>query len=305
MIDPSPAPALAVAQDESSAEISGMGFTVTVDKGTGALTSFVVDETELLRAPLRPHFWRAMTDNDLGNSLRSRAAVWKDAGDSLQVTSFAVDSSSDKHAVITAQAQADGIDAAFVLVYRVFASGELGVELSFTPNETLPDLPRFGMRAALDGAFDRVQWLGPGPEPSYSDRRLLPIGLYEGLVAEQFVPYARPQESGNKADVRFVALTDVSGKGLLAVGAPLLSVNASPFPLEAYEGARHPHELVADGQVHLNLDHAQRGVAGDNSWGRPPLRDYVIEADAQGYRFWMRALRSGDEPAVLARKTLP
>lgn len=304
-IDPAAAPALTVAENESSAEVSGDGFVVTFDKATGALTSFLLDETQLLRAPLRPHFWRAMTDNDLGNSLRSRAAVWKTAGDSLQVTSFAVDSSSDAQTMITAQAQAGGIDATFLLVYRVFGSGEVGVELSFTPNENLPDLPRFGMRAALDGAFDRIQWLGPGPEPSYADRRLLPVGLYEGLVAEQFVPYARPQESGNKADVRFVALMDDSGQGLLAVGAPALSVNASQYPVEAYEGARHPHELVADGDVHLNLDRAQRGVAGDNSWGRPPLRDYVIEADAQSYRFWMRALRSGDDPVVLARKTLP
>lgn len=252
-IDPAPAPALTLVEDESSAEVSGMGFAVRIDKATGALTSFLVDETELLRAPLRPQFWRAVTDNDLGNSLRSRAAVWKDLGDRLLVTSFAVDSSSDKETILTAQAQADGIDAIFVLVYRVFASGEVGVQLSFTPNETLPDLPRFGMRAALGGAFDRVQWLGPGPEPSYSDRRLLPVGLYEGLVTNQFVPYARPQESGNKADVRFVALTDASGKGLLAVGAPLLSVNASEFPLEAFEGARHPYALVADGQVHLSL----------------------------------------------------
>ncbi len=304
-IDPAPAPALTVVQDEISAEISGMGFAVTVDKATGALTSFLVDETEVLGAPLRPQFWRAMTDNDLGNSLRSRAAVWKDLGDRLLVTSFAVDSSSDKETILTAEAQADEVDAVFVLVYRVFASGEVGVELSFTPNETLPDLPRFGMRAALDGAFDRVQWLGPGPEPSYSDRRLLPVGLYEGLVADQFVPYARPQESGNKVDVRFVALTDASGKGLLAVGAPLLNVNASQFPMEAFDGAKHPYELVADGQVHLSLDRAQRGVAGDNSWGRPPLRDYIIEADAQGYRFWMRALRAEDDPAELARKTLP
>jgi len=304
-IDPAPAPALAVAQDESAVDVSGAGFAVRINKATGALTSFSADGSELLSEPLRADFWRAMTDNDLGNSLRSRAEVWKGLGDGLQVTSFAVDSSSDKETVITAQAQADGVDAVFVLVYRVFASGEIGIEMSFTPNETLPDFPRFGMRAVLDGAFDRVQWFGPGPEPTYSDRILLPVGLYDGLVAEQFVPYARPQESGNKADVRFVALTDATGKGLLAVGAPLLSANASPFPVEAFEGAKHPHELVSDGLVHLNLDRAQRGVAGDNSWGRSPLRDYIIEAEAQGYRFWLRALRAGDDPAELARRTLP
>lgn len=304
-IDPAPSTALTVAEDVSTVDVIGTGFMVRVDKATGALTSFSVDDTEILRAPLRPHFWRAMTDNDLGNSLRSRAEVWKGLGDSLQVTSFSVDSSSDKETVITAETRADGTDAVFVMVYRVFASGELGVEMSFTPNESLPDLPRFGLRAALDRSFDRIRWLGPGPEPTYSDRKLLPVGLYEGMVTEQFVPYARPQESGNKADVRFVALTDASGKGLLAVGAPFLSANASPFSVEVLEGAKHPYELVADGLVHLNLDRAQRGVAGDNSWGRPPLRDYVIEADTQGYRFWMRALRAGDDPAELARRTLP
>jgi beta-galactosidase len=124
-------------------------------------------------------------------------------------------------------------------------------------------------------------------------------------VPDQFVPYARPQESGNKADVRFVTLTDSAGHGLLAVGEPLLSVNASPFSTEALEAARHPHEVISDGRVHLHLDRVQRGVAGDNSWGRGPLPGYVIGAEAQSYRFWLRALRPGDDPAVLARMSLP
>lgn len=228
-IDPSGAPAPEVLQDESSIRVSGDGFAVEVDKATGAMTSFASGETELLREPFRPDFWRAMTDNDLGNSLNERAAVWRDLGDELTVTTLA----------------------------------------------------------------------------TYADRLLLPVGLYDGLVADQFVPYARPQESGNKADARFVALTDVSGNGLLAVGEPLLSVNASPFSTEALELAKHPHEVVSDGHVHLNLDRAQRGVAGDNSWGRAPLPDYIIEPDAQSYRFWMKALRPGDDLVALARRTLP
>jgi beta-galactosidase len=305
VIDPSGAAALVVVQDESSVQVAGDGFSIAVDKETGALTSFADGETELLAEPLRPDFWRAMTQNDLGNSLESRAAVWQDLADQLAVTALNVDSSSDKEAVITAEVEANGVAAVFALTYRVFASGELGVELGFVPGERLPELPRFGMRTALGGNFNRIQWFGPGPEDTYSDRLLLPVGLYDGLVADQFVPYSRPQESGNKADARFAALTDAAGNGLLAVGAPLLSVNASAFDTEALEAARHPHEVVADGQVHLNLDRAQRGVAGDNSWGRAPLRDYVIDADAQSYRFWMLALQAGDDPVELARRTLP
>jgi beta-galactosidase len=304
-IDPSGAPPLVVTQDPSSIEVSGDGFSLVVDKETGAVTSFASAGTELLSQPLRPDFWRAVTDNDFGNFLGSRAAVWQDAGDDLAVTTLNVDTTSDQETVIIAELELTGMAAAFELTYRVFASGELGVELAFTPAETLPELPRFGMRTALGGGFDRIQWLGPGPEPTYSDRQLVPVGLYDGLVADQFVPYARPQESGNKVDSRFVALTDGSGNGLLAVGAPLLSVNASPFSTEAIEAARHPHEIESDGHVHLNLDRAQRGLGGDNSWGRKPLNDYIIRADAQGYRFWIRPLRPGDDPVELARRTLP
>jgi len=304
-IDPSSGSALAVTNGESTVEVRGDGFAVVVDKTSGSLVSFQADDVELLTEPLRPDFWRAMTDNDLGNSFRSAARLWEDAGDELVASSASIDTGDDKETVITLEAEADGVNAFFTLVYRVFATGEVGVALDFAPAARLPELPRFGMRMALDASFDRVQWYGPGPEPTYSDRLLLPVGLYEGAVADQFVPYARAQESGNKADARFIALTDAAGKGLLAVGSPLLSANALPFSHEAVEAAKHAHEIQLDGKVHLNLDRAQRGVAGDNSWGRPPLDDYRIDAVAQRYEFWMQPLREGDNPAELARKTLP
>jgi beta-galactosidase len=304
-IDPSQAPSLNVVDGESSVEVRGAGFAVRIDKASGALVSFELDSEELLTEPLRPHFWRAMTDNDLGNFLRSNSGRWEEVGDELEATSIVVDSSDEKETVITAELRADGLFAELTLEYRVFASGEVGVELDFRPSDSLPEMPRFGMRLALDDALERLQWMGPGPQPSYSDRLLLPVGLYEGLVAEQFVPYARAQESGNKADARFIALRDSTGRGLLAVGAPLLSANALPFSTEAVDAARHPHELEADGKTHLNLDRAQRGVGGDNSWGRAPLREYRIPADAQSYRYWLRGLRPGDVPSALARRQLP
>ena len=304
-IDPSASQPLSVTETESSVSITGEAFTVEVDKGTLAVTAFIVDGNELLQEPLRPDFWRAMTDNDLGNSLESGSAEWKDAGDALTTTSFSLDTSSNLEIVISADAEVEGIDAVFTVTYRVFASGELGIELELDPGPRQPELPRFGMRTALPGELDHIEWFGPGPEPSYSDRKLLPVGLYTGLVADQFVPYARPQESGNKTEARFIALTDGAGNGLLAVGSPALSANASPFGREAIEAAKHPHEIAADGLVHLNLDRAQRGVAGDNSWGRAPLRDYIIRAEAQSYRYWLKPLRPGDDPVEIARRTLP
>ena len=129
------------------------------------------------------------------------------------------------------------------------------------------------------------------------------MGRYETLLANATVRYARPQESGNKADVRFAAITDSAGNGLLAVGAPLLSVNASLYSTESIEAAAHPHELTTDGKVHLNLDLAQRGVGGINSWGRAPLDRYILEATERSYQYWLRPLRAGDNPAALARRS--
>lgn len=303
-IDPSASPALSVTEGATSIEVRGDGFGVVVDKASGALTSFESEGAELLTAPLRPHFWRAMTDNDLGNSFRTAASAWRDVGESLTARSIAL-AGSLQEAVVTVEAVAEGLAATFTIVYRVFASGEVGVQLDLAPEGSLPELPRFGMRLAVDGTLDHVKWLGPGPEPTYSDRLLLPVGLYHGAVADQFVPYARAQESGNKAEVRFIALVDAAGNGLLAVGEPFLSANALPFSTEAIEAAKHPHEIEMDGHIHLHLDRAQRGVAGDNSWGRPPLDAYRIEADAQSYRFWIKAITAGEDAAAVARRRLP
>ncbi len=304
-IDPSGAAELEVSQTEDRVEVSGEGFSVAIDAASGAMVSFSADGTELFAEPLRPDFWRAMTDNDLGNSLESRAAVWRTAASGLGVAELTVDSVSAREVRITADLENETVAADFTVEYTVFASGEVGVALSFVPAEELPELPRFGIKTGLDAAFDRIEWYGPGPEPTYADRRLLPVGLYGGSVDEQPVPYARPQESGNKVGVRFVALTDATGKGLLAVGDAPLSVNALPFSTEAIEAAKHPHEVMPSGSIQLNLDRAQRGVAGDNSWGRGPLPEYVIEAEPQSYRFWLRALRQGDDPVTLARRRLP
>ncbi|MGB5808989.1 MAG: glycoside hydrolase family 2 TIM barrel-domain containing protein [Polyangiales bacterium] len=303
-LDPSELDALIVNEDDD-VQVSGDGFSVTVAADTGALVSFVSGGEELLAQPLRPDFWRAPTDNDFGTALEQRAAVWRDAGANMAVTALDVDTGSVTETVITAQLESTGINAVFEVVYRIFASGEVGVRLGVDPGGRLPEFPRFGMHLALDRSFDRVLWYGRGPEPSYADRQEQPVGLFSGTIAEQFVPYARPQEAGNKTDVHFISVTDAAGRGLLAVGEPTLSANALPFATSSIEVASHPHEIPADNMTHVNLDRAQRGVGGDNSWGRPPLASYIVEAVAQDYEIWIRPLGPGDDPVTLARKTLP
>lgn len=303
-IDPSGLEALSVIQN-GDIVVDGNAFGVTIDASTGALTSLMRGGVERLAEPLRPDFWRPLTDNDFGTSLETRASIWEDAGTSMSVAALDVDTTSPTEAIVTAQLESAGIDAVFEVVYRVFATGDVGVRLGFAPGGNLPELPRFGMHLAMDDSYDQVEWYGPGPEPSYPDRNEQPVGLFSGAVSDQLVDYARPQESGNKTDVRFIAVTDDAGVGILAVGDPRLSANVLPHSTAALASAAHPFEIVPDNMTHVNLDRIQRGVGGDNSWGRPPLDPYIVDAVAQSYEMWMRPLAAGEDPVELSRRTLP
>ena len=124
-------------------------------------------------------------------------------------------------------------------------------------------------------------------------------------MEEQIHEYVRPQENGNKTDVRWVALTNDDGVGLLAVGMPLLSVSAWPYTMGDLEGAEHPHELPRRETITLNLDYKQMGVGGDNSWGARTHPEYTLPPKPYGYRFRLRPYTPamGDIEA-LARYTL-
>jgi hypothetical protein len=122
-----------------------------------------------------------------------------------------------------------------------------------------------------------MRWYGRGPHESYSDRKEgAPIGVHGGTVDEQYVPYIMPQENGNKTDVRWVALSDEAGVGLLVVGQPTLEVSAHHFTTADLTRAEHTFELERREDITLNLDHAQSGL-GSASCGPGTLPQYLIE----------------------------
>jgi beta-galactosidase len=148
----------------------------------------------------------------------------------------------------------------------------------------------------LGREFDRVTWYGRGPHENYQDRRTsAAVGIYEATAAELYYPYVRPQENGNRTETRWVAVRDESGLGLLIVGDPWLSWSALPFTQEDLdEGSgktgRHTFDLVARDFVSLNVDLAQMGVGGDNSWGAQPLEQYQLPYGEYEYSFYFRPL---------------
>ena len=172
----------------------------------------------------------------------------------------------------------------------------------------LPNLPRFGMTMTLPGAFTNLAWFGRGPHESYWDRKTgAAVGLYESAVWDQYHDYSRPQENGNKTDVRWLALSNDAGTGLLAVGLPFLSTSAHAFlneDLDHQPGAqRHGIDVKPRDLVTLNLDYKQMGVGGDNSWGAQTHPEYTLPAQPYAYRFRLRPFSADDPPpSVLSRQ---
>jgi beta-galactosidase len=141
-------------------------------------------------------------------------------------------------------------------------------------------LPRFGVRLKIPGEFGRVEWYGRGPHENYWDRRTgAAVGIYSAAVEDLFTPYVEPQESGNRADVRWVAFTARDGTGLRATGLPLLDFSAWRFAPEELERRKHPFEIEPARDITVNLDLRQMGVGGNDSWGAWPLPQYRLPAD--------------------------
>jgi hypothetical protein len=190
-------------------------------------------------------------------------------------------------------------------MYTIYGSGDVIVSNHVVPSGDVPPLPRIGLQMRLLGAYDRFTWYGRGPHETYADRKLGGrIGVYSGTVDDQHVPYVVPQESGNKTDVRWAALTDESDEGLLIVGMPLLNVSAHRFTTQDLDKAKHSYELVRRDDVTLNLDYAHSGL-GNASCGPGVLPRYEIEPRECRYSLRLRPFSMRESsPAELSKQVM-
>jgi len=282
-------PPLRLSQDGTQAAVTGKDFTATFDKRAGTLSSLKFKGTELVQSPLRPDFWRAPTDNDRGRKMAESQGIWRTAHAGAEVRGFLAEEK-ESSVVVKISSRLPKVEADWTPPYTIHRAGDIVVDVEFAPAKTkLPKLPRLGLQMVLPAGFDRITWLGPGPQETYCDRKDARIGLYSGSVREQFCyDYVEPGESGNKVDVRWLALANGRGVGLLAVSLPLLSANALHHTTDDLQSAEHPFELPQRDFVVLSLDWKQQGVGGDNSWGDWPHEQYLIACQAQRYSFRLR-----------------
>lgn len=211
---------------------------------------------------------------------------------------------------VTACYRMEEQDADLNVKYTIRPDGVVKVTMSFVPGEkALPEMPRLGMRMVLPAEYDMMTWLGRGPHENYADRKNSAlIGVYKANVWEQYHPYVRAQESANKCDVRWVALRNQTGEGLLITGEEPLNVSAWNFPQSDIDyrpfnvERRHGGSIEKQDLVWLNIDHRQMGVGGDNTWGAHVHSEYTITPHAWQYSFVLQPLQPETDPVSQAHK---
>jgi beta-galactosidase len=309
-------------EDDALATISGDGFSVTFDKKAGIVSSLKKGETEMLISGPIPNFWRAPIDNDFGNNLHKRSRVWRKAGENRKLTKVSVSEKTESEMVISFDFELVNEENTKIAIYKstytVYGSGDILVNNDFKMTaDELPEIVRMGMNLVMPRNFDQMSWLGRGPQESYADRKTGAfVGLYSGSVADQYWAYLRPQENGNKTDVRWMTLTDKAGNGLLFSGMPLLEVSAHHNIMEDFESPmrtdgrqtpgvkvenRHTTDVKPRDLTSVNIDYKQMGVGGDTSWGALTHKEYRLTEKAYNYSFRIKAISSDDNAEELAR----
>ena len=277
-------------ETDTTVNVLGDNFQITFNKKTGFLNDYVFSKRHIIQSELIPHFWRAPTDNDRGNMMHIRTAIWKDIGKELNIKFFQR-SLSKNVAKIKMVANHDPTGSVVTIKYNIFGNGLIDIEQEIvTEKESLPELPRFGMKMTLPKDFNKVSWYGRGPHESYWDRKTsAPVKVYSGTVWEQTYPYVRPQETGNKTDVRWMAL-DNGTIGLLAIGQKLFDGSVHQYPYRDLENIpgdkRHGKlDIKPKNQVDWLIDYRQTGVGGDNSWGARTHQKYTLDGKSTNYKY--------------------
>jgi beta-galactosidase len=282
---------VSVNEKENEIVVVSGDVTITISKRNGLITNYSIINKRTMWGEIKPNFWRAPTDNDFGSGEPTRLNVWRTAGENRKVVKVTADKPEGK-VVVTSQIRLTDIAADMTLVYTIAANGAVRVDADFVPGNTeLPEMPRFGMVMPLGGEFSNFTYYGRGPWENYNDRNTASIlGIYKSTVAEQFTPYVRPQECGNKTDIRWLTLTNNDGVGVKITGIQPLSVSALNYTAADLDAGltkkqRHPSDLLPRHNVILSIDLFQRGVGGDNSWGARPHRPYCFDVKHYNYSY--------------------
>ena len=268
---------------------------ITFDKTTGLITEYSANGCTVISEgrTLKPNFWRAPTDNDMGAKLHQKFAAWKEI-DCKAKTFLAENLKKEKAVKVTAVYDLPSVSAELTVTYLLDAvSGRLTVTQTLLASDSVKvsDMFRFGMVMQLPYDMDRSTYYGRGPIENYSDRKeCMRIGIYSQTADEQYFPYIRPQESGTKSDIRWWKQSKADNTGFIITSPKPFYASALHFDTEELDdGAdkeqRHSSQLTKSSSTNLFLDGDHYGVGGENSWGAWPLPKYRIHYGNKSFSF--------------------
>jgi beta-galactosidase len=284
---------------ETASEVTIQGnFTlITFDKSTGFLTQINHHGLKMIKdgEALKPNFWRAPTDNDYGANRQNKLIAWKKSSRNQALNSFKIDRK-ENNILITAVYTLPEVKSKITLQYEINSRGQILVDEKLEVDKTadikkMPVPLKFGMQMTLPVEFDQIRFYGRGPWENYRDRKYsTPVGVYEQTVSEQFFAYTRPQETGNKSDLRWWLLSDKDGRGLRITSDILFNASALHFTTDDLDDGekkdqRHSGELKERKLTTLNIDMEQMGLGCIDSWGSWPLKEHQMEYKDYEFRF--------------------
>ena len=283
VVEPYSFPVFAATSRKSPKVKKREDYEVLTEKGSvviddkGAITEINVNGRNILKAPLEPYFWKPENDNQQKAGFAKRVAPWEKAGENRQLKSIKVSSSKGITFIKCAYTLPVGAD--YELCYSINSVGDIKVEADYRPTQAdIPLIPKFGMRMRLTSDFDKVEYYGRGPWENYPDRKLgYDIGYYTMPLADFQVDYVRPQDNGNRCDVRWLTLSS-DGCSMRIDGGQALCIRAWDYGEENLD-VKHPYELKRGDFVNLNIDLNIHGVGGADTWGKRTLPEYTIDGN--------------------------
>ena len=280
---------------EQDITVSTADLTVKVNRTTGFISEYTYQGKSFLGegGTLKPNFWRAPTDNDMGAGMQKKFKVWKNP--KMELSGITVEKNKKANTyTICANYNMPEVMGKLELIYQIMPNtGAVKVTENFiaTEGEKVSDLFRFGMLMQLPYEMDKSQYYGRGPIENYSDREeCMKIGIYSENADNQYFPYIRPQESGTKGDIRWWKQTDAAGFGFMVKNCKPFYASAIHFDTDELDDGdekeqRHSFNLKKSKYTNLFLDGEHMGVGGENSWGAWPLEKYRIHYGDKTFSF--------------------
>lgn len=283
------------AKKDNVIAVTTPNLTFKLDRTTGLISEYAYNGKSMLGegGTLKPNFWRAPTDNDMGANLQKKFKVWKNPQMNLKNIDVKKDKKANTVTIVTSFDMPE-VQGQMDITYLVFANtGAVKVTEDFKATEgaKVSDMFRFGMLLQMPYTMEKSNYYGRGPIENYSDRKdCMRIAIYSDEADNQYFPYIRPQESGTKSDIRWWKQTDATGLGLQVKSCAPFYASALHFDTEELDDGdekeqRHSFDLKKSKYTNLFLDAAHMGVGGENSWGAWPLEKYRVHYGNKTFNF--------------------